>query len=52
MDPRILGYCVNFAPQLYHVHNQQTDHQLFHASEDSLSAPLARLAAPDVEPSD
>jgi hypothetical protein len=40
------------APQLYHVHNQQTDHQLFHASEDSLPAPVARLAAPDVEPSD
>jgi hypothetical protein len=30
------------APQLYHVHNQQTDHQLFHASEDSLPAPVAR----------
>src|SRR5262245_45796625 len=39
------------APQLYHVHNQQTDHQLFHASEDNLPAPVARLAAPDVEPS-
>jgi hypothetical protein len=40
------------APQLYHGHNQQTDQQLFHEPEDRLSAPLARLAAPDVEPSD
>jgi nitrilase len=40
------------APQLYHVHNRQTDQQLFHEPEDRLSAPLARLAAPDVEPSD
>ena len=40
------------APQLYHVHNAQTDHQLFHASEDRLSSPLARLAAPDIEPYD
>jgi nitrilase len=40
------------APQLYHVHNQQTDQQLFHAPEDRLSARLARLAGPDVEPHD
>jgi nitrilase len=40
------------APQLYHVHNQQTDQKLFHEPEDRLSAPLARLAAPDVEPHD
>jgi hypothetical protein len=38
------------APQLYHVHNADTDPQLFHASEKVLSAPLARLTAPDAEP--
>ncbi len=38
------------APQLYHVHNADTNHQLFNASENALSAPLAQLAAPDADP--
>jgi aliphatic nitrilase len=39
------------APQLYHVHNAERD-QLFHASENGLPTPLARLTAPDVESHD
>jgi len=39
------------APQLYHVHNAERD-QLFHASENGLPTPLARLTAPDFESHD
>ena len=40
------------APQLYHVHNAEREHQLFHASENGLPTPLARLTAPDIESHD
>jgi nitrilase len=38
------------APQLYHVHNADLPLQLAGDSENALSPPAARLAAPDSEP--